>query len=213
MEKRRKFTREFKLEAVRLIRERGVSYAQASADLGVHPTQLRHWVKQLADDPQHAFPGQGQMKPEQLDIAQLKREVLKLTDRPASWWMPTRKQMEKMAANVGRKASPARGLPPDADLPPEYWQAILNDVRADAGRPGPGATGSLLQLRRIPQHILRVGCRRCGRTVDIQKADAARLYGPDAIWKDVGQRLLDKTCSQRTGRLEEDGCWPTFDLS
>ena len=31
---RRKFTREFKLEAVRLIKERGVSYAQASQDLG-----------------------------------------------------------------------------------------------------------------------------------------------------------------------------------
>ena len=35
-------------------------------------------MKQLADDPQHAFPGQGQMKPEQLEIAQLKREVAKL---------------------------------------------------------------------------------------------------------------------------------------
>src|SRR5712691_297664 len=75
---RRQFTREFKLEAVRLIKQRGVSYAQASEDLGVHPTQLRNWVKQLADDPQHAFPGQGQMKPEQLEIAQLKREVAKL---------------------------------------------------------------------------------------------------------------------------------------
>jgi transposase len=41
-------------------------------------TQLRNWVKQLADDPQHAFPGHGQMKPEQLEIAQLKREVAKL---------------------------------------------------------------------------------------------------------------------------------------
>ena len=74
---RRQFTREFKLEAVRLIKERGVSYAQASADLGVHPTQLRNWVKQLADEPQHAFPGQGQMKPEQLEIAQLSRGLLR----------------------------------------------------------------------------------------------------------------------------------------
>ena len=72
---RRQFTREFKLEAVRLIKQRGVSYAQASK---VHPTQLRNWVKQLADDPQHAFPGHGQMKPEQLEIAQLKREVARL---------------------------------------------------------------------------------------------------------------------------------------
>src|ERR1700728_3252208 len=65
---RRKFTREFKLEAVRLIKERGVSYAQASQDLSVHQSQLRSWVKALADDPQHAFPGQGQMKPEQLEM-------------------------------------------------------------------------------------------------------------------------------------------------
>jgi transposase-like protein len=75
---RRKFTREFKLEAVRLIKERGVSYAQASQDLSVHQSQLRGWVKALADDPHHAFPGPGQMKPEQLEIAQLKREVIRL---------------------------------------------------------------------------------------------------------------------------------------
>ena len=75
---RRRFTREFKLEAVRLIRDRGVSYAQASEDLKVHPTQLRNWVKAFADDPRDAFPGQGQMKPEQLEIARLKREVIKL---------------------------------------------------------------------------------------------------------------------------------------
>jgi len=75
---RRKFTREFKLEAVRLIKDRGVSYVQASQDLGVHPSQLRDWVKKFADDPQHAFPGHGQMKPEQLEIARLKREVAKL---------------------------------------------------------------------------------------------------------------------------------------
>jgi transposase len=41
---RRKFTREFKLEAVRLIKERGVSYTQASMGLGVHQKQ-RSWLK------------------------------------------------------------------------------------------------------------------------------------------------------------------------
>ena len=70
---RRKFTREFKLEAVRLIKQRGVSQ-----DLSVHQSQLRSWVKALADDRQHAFPGQGQMKPEQLEIAELKRKVIRL---------------------------------------------------------------------------------------------------------------------------------------
>jgi transposase len=82
MEERRKFTREFKLEAVRLIKERGVSYAQASQDLSVHVSQLRNWVKAFADDPRHAFPGKGQMKPEQEEIARLKREVAKLKAEP-----------------------------------------------------------------------------------------------------------------------------------
>jgi transposase len=75
---RRKFTREFKLEAVRLIKDPGVSYGRASQDLVVQPSQLRDWVRKFGDDPQHAFPGHGQMKPEQLEIARLKREVIKL---------------------------------------------------------------------------------------------------------------------------------------
>ena len=55
-----------------------MSYVQASRDLNVHPSQLRDWVKKLSEDPQHAFPGHGQMKPEQLEIVRLKREVAKL---------------------------------------------------------------------------------------------------------------------------------------
>ncbi len=78
MEKRRKFTREFKLEAVRLIRERGVAVKQAARDLNVHENVLRKWVKEFGVDPQHAFPGHGQMKPEQLEIERLRREVQKL---------------------------------------------------------------------------------------------------------------------------------------
>ena len=75
---RRSFSREFKLEAVRLVRERGVSAAQASRDLGVHENVIRKWVKQLEDDPRQAFPGQGHMKPEQAEIERLRREVQKL---------------------------------------------------------------------------------------------------------------------------------------
>jgi transposase len=75
---RRKFTREFKLEAVRLIKERGVSVAQASRDLDVHQTVLRNWVRDFGDDPAAAFPGHGQMRPEQLEIARLRKEVAKL---------------------------------------------------------------------------------------------------------------------------------------
>ncbi|MDE2501157.1 MAG: transposase [Alphaproteobacteria bacterium] len=75
---RRKFTREFKLEAVKLITDRGVKVAQASRDLGVHQTVLRNWVKAFGDDPAQAFPGHGKQSPEQAEITRLKREVSKL---------------------------------------------------------------------------------------------------------------------------------------
>jgi len=42
---RRKFSREFKVEAVRLVRDRGVSVAQAARDLDIHENVLRNWVK------------------------------------------------------------------------------------------------------------------------------------------------------------------------
>ncbi len=78
VEKRRQFSREFKLEAVKLVKNRGVSVAQAARDLDVHENVLRKWVRELAADLQQAFPGQGVMKPEQAEIERLKRENAKL---------------------------------------------------------------------------------------------------------------------------------------
>ena len=74
---RRKFSREFKVEAVKLVRERGVSAAQAGRDLDVHENVLAMGEAGGSDAVQ-AFPGQGQMKPEQLEIERLRREVNKL---------------------------------------------------------------------------------------------------------------------------------------
>jgi transposase len=75
---RRQFSREFKLEAVRLVKERGVSVAQAARDLDVHENVLRKWMREQAADAQQAFPGKGAMKPEAAEIERLKREVAKL---------------------------------------------------------------------------------------------------------------------------------------
>lgn len=75
---RRQFSREFKLEAVKLVKERGVSVAQAARDLDVHENVLRKWMREQASDPQQAFPGKGVMKPEAAEIERLKREVAKL---------------------------------------------------------------------------------------------------------------------------------------
>jgi len=125
--------------------------------------------------------------------------------------MPTPKQMEKLsaAAAVGNNAPPAHALGPGDDLPPDYWAALLADPRADTGLAAPSVR--TLRLSEIVKHLLRVSCSRCGRILEIQKADAVRLYGSQAVWSDVAQRLLDNTCQQRTGRHEEDGCWPSHD--
>jgi transposase len=44
----------------------------------VHENVLRKWVREVSEDAQHAFPGYGQMKPEQAEIARLQKEVAKL---------------------------------------------------------------------------------------------------------------------------------------
>ena len=75
---RRKFSKEFKVEAVRLVQDRGVSVSQAARDLDVGETVLRRWVRELTADPVDAFPGLGKMKPEQEEIARLQKEVAKL---------------------------------------------------------------------------------------------------------------------------------------
>lgn len=59
MRTRRQFSREFKVEAVKLVAERGVSISQAARDLDLGETVLRRWVRELTADPQQAFPGNG----------------------------------------------------------------------------------------------------------------------------------------------------------
>lgn len=76
--RRRKLSRQFKLEAVRLVKDWGVAVAQAARDLDLHENVPRKWIRQFADDPQHAFPGHGQMKPEQQEIDRRRKEMAKL---------------------------------------------------------------------------------------------------------------------------------------
>ncbi len=75
---RRKFSKEFKVEAVRLVQDRGVTISQAARDLDVGETVLRRWVRELTTNPVDAFPGLGKIKPEQEEIARLQKEVAKL---------------------------------------------------------------------------------------------------------------------------------------
>ncbi len=72
---RRTFTREFKLQAVKLVTERGISKSQAARDLGIHVNLLRKWIEDFERDVKQAFPGRGKLRADDAEIAKLKREL------------------------------------------------------------------------------------------------------------------------------------------
>ncbi len=79
--KRRTFTREFKVEAVKLVTEKGQSIAEAARSLGIHENLLRLWKKALQNESQgeqQAFPGHGNRPALENEIHQLKAEVRRL---------------------------------------------------------------------------------------------------------------------------------------
>ncbi len=75
MGNRRRFSREFKIEAVRMITESGHSLAQVGRDLDVRPDMLRRWRKKLAVEGDGAFPGGGKLPPADEEVQRLRREL------------------------------------------------------------------------------------------------------------------------------------------
>jgi transposase len=75
---RRKFSREFKIEAVMLVTDRGVAVAQAALDLEVAESVLRRWMREVTAAPTVVFPGNGQMRADLAEIAALKKEIARL---------------------------------------------------------------------------------------------------------------------------------------
>lgn len=78
-EKRRSYDKEFKLSAVKMITEGGMSLMQVSRDLGVNVNSLHKWKKDYLSDQQNAFPGKGNLKPEQEELRKKDREIARLT--------------------------------------------------------------------------------------------------------------------------------------
>lgn len=139
--------------------------------------------------------------------------------RVADWRFPTEKQTraEDTARNMQRAAQQNQrfsdgvhttdAIGPADPMPDAYWDAILSDPRA---RARPGIPIQNRRLSEIPRPVLRVECLRCFRIVEIQTADALRLYGEHAVWKEVGKTLLEGGCQSRTGNRDDDGCWPEW---
>ena len=73
MTKRRTYSREFKIQAIKMVTEQGLSVAEVARDLGVHPNVLRKW-KKLVSEGDDAFAGNGKLSVEQEELRRLREE-------------------------------------------------------------------------------------------------------------------------------------------
>ena len=76
MGKRRKYSAEFKQEAVALANDPGLTKSQIARELGINATLLGRWSRELKERGRQAFGGQG--KPRDEEIARLKRELVRV---------------------------------------------------------------------------------------------------------------------------------------
>lgn len=76
MQRRKSFSREFKLEAVRLLERGEKPAADLARELGIKRNQLYKWQQQLTAQGEGAFPGRGRRPDDQeAEIARLKGEL------------------------------------------------------------------------------------------------------------------------------------------
>ena len=74
VKKRSRYTKEFKIEAVRLLVEEGRRISELSRELGVGENLLRCWKKQSEEGKIEPFPGKGLLSPEDGELRRLRRE-------------------------------------------------------------------------------------------------------------------------------------------
>lgn len=76
--KRRHFTREFKIETVRLLTGSDQSIPEVAKDLDIHPNTVYKWVRQYGENPVEAFPGKGKQTSDAEELRCLRRENQRL---------------------------------------------------------------------------------------------------------------------------------------
>lgn len=74
----KKYTLEFKLEAVRLVREGGLRQAEAARQLGISENSLSNWLKALAAGKLGQAAGVSRVSPEQMELSRLRAENARL---------------------------------------------------------------------------------------------------------------------------------------
>jgi len=75
---RKSYTREFKLQAVRMMADQGLSVAEVARRLGVGENCLRNWRAAARARGEDAFPGNGHLPPAEDELRRLRQEVQRL---------------------------------------------------------------------------------------------------------------------------------------
>jgi transposase len=79
MKTRKKYPKEFKLDAISLVLDQEYTKAESACSLEINPTLIACWIKEhQADDSGQAFRGNGKLTPEQAEIRRLKEENKRL---------------------------------------------------------------------------------------------------------------------------------------
>ena len=76
--KRKRYTREFKIETVQLVTGSDHSVTEVARDLDIHPNTLYKWIHQYGENPKDAFPGKGNQASEAEELSRLRRENQRL---------------------------------------------------------------------------------------------------------------------------------------
>jgi transposase len=74
--KRKQYSKQFKIDAVKRVTEQGYKVSEAARSLGIHAGILRRWKEQLTAEDRPAFPGNGKMNSEKEEL-KMEKEILK----------------------------------------------------------------------------------------------------------------------------------------
>ena len=77
---RRKYDRQFKEEAVRLVAESGRTVSDVAQSLGIHENLLHTWKRKYKEDPAGSFPGKGHLNPQDEEFRRLQKENTNLKE-------------------------------------------------------------------------------------------------------------------------------------
>ncbi|EHI97714.1 transposase IS3/IS911 family protein [Clostridium sp. DL-VIII] len=77
---KKKYSVEFKIEAVKRLEKTGEQLSKVARELGVAPTTMNGWVQKYKESPETPFPGSGHLRPEDEKLKKLEREIKELKE-------------------------------------------------------------------------------------------------------------------------------------